>query len=140
MFTVCLTTSFKQQILDAIHDINTDTIKLALYTSTSTIGAATTVYTTTDEVSGSGYTAGGITLTGGTVWTDGTTVGFTFDNPTFGAMTVSGIRAALFYNSSKSNKAIGVIGFGSDLTCTAQSLEIQLPLSTATTGLFRFQN
>lgn len=138
MFTPSIATSFKAQILAGEHDMDTDTIKLALYNSTSSIGAATTVYTATNEVTGSGYTAGGITLTGGTIWTDGTTVGFSFDNPTTGVMTVSGIRSALFYNSSKSNKAVGVIGFGSDITCTAQSLQIVLPVSSTTTGLFKF--
>lgn len=137
MFTICFCTSFKQDILQAQQNVLTNTIKLALYTSSATIGHATTAYTTTNEISGAGYTAGGITLSGANIWTDGTTVGFTFTNPTFGPMTASNIQSGLLYNSTVSNKAVGVIGFASPLTCTNQSLELLLPASTTNTGFFK---
>lgn len=137
MFTVAICTSFKTELFTGEHNILTDTIKLALYTDDAVINAGTTVYTTTDEVSGPGYTAGGVTLTDATLWTDGTTAGFVFSNPTFGPMTVSDIRAGLFYNSSVSDKAIAVIGFSQNVFCINQSLVIQFPANTTTNGLIK---
>jgi len=125
-----MVSSFKQQILLGEHDLDTDVIKIALYTSAATLGPSTTVYTTSDEVVGTGYTAGGNTLTGASVTLDGTTavVGFTDTNWTSSTITA---RGALIYNSSKSNKAIAVLDFGSDKTSTAGTFTIDFPPAVA---------
>ena len=128
--------SFKQESWRAIHDLDTDTLKLALYTSLADLGAATTVYTTTQEVVGTGYTAGGIVLTNVQVLLSGTTAYATFDNPTWpGASFVT--RGGLIYNFSKSDKAIAVLDFGADKTA-GPNFTVQLPVATATTALLRF--
>lgn len=129
-------TSFKAEMLTGQHNILTNTIKLALYNSNATIGAATTVYTTSNEIVGVGYSAGGITATGANIWTDGTTVGFSFNSPIFGPMTVSDVRAGLFYNASVGNKAIGTIFFGTSQLCTNQSLFIAYGGNNTANGLF----
>ena len=110
-------TSFKAEILQGIHD-GADTYKMALYTSAATLGAATTVYTTTNEVVGIGYTAGGVTLSGFNVTTSGTTaiLDFTTD-PSWANATITA-RGALVYNASKSNKAVAIYDFGSDIAST----------------------
>jgi hypothetical protein len=132
--TLC--SSFKQESWQGIHDLDTDTLKLALYTSLADLGAATTVYTTTEEVVGTGYTAGGVVLTNVQVLLSGTTAYVTFDNPAWtGASFVT--RGGLIYNSSKSNKAIAVLDFGADKTA-GPNFTVQLPVATATSALLRF--
>ena len=76
-------TSFKAEILDEQHDLVADTIKIALYTSSASLGAGTTAYSTSNEISGTGYTAGGVELTSRTVSTSGTTAFFDADDPTW---------------------------------------------------------
>lgn len=130
--TTC--TSFKKEQYLAIHDFSTDVLKIALYTSTASIGADTTVYTTTDEVSGTGYTAGGVTLTGVTVNTSGTSAYVDFDDASWtGALTA---RGALIYNSSKANRAIAVLDFGADKTSMTTFL-VQMPVNDSTNALLR---
>lgn len=136
-FTVAMCTSFKAEILSGQHDLLTDTIKLALYTPSATIGEATTAYTTSNEVSGSGYTAGGMIMTSPVIFIDGTTAGGSFASPTFPAMTVPAIQVGLLYNASVSNKAIAVIAFGSPESCTNQSLEVIFGVNNSITGLLR---
>jgi hypothetical protein len=132
--TLC--SSFKQESWQGVHDLDTDTLKLALYTSLADLGAATTVYTTTQEVVGTGYTAGGIVLTNVQVLLSGTTAYATFDNPTWpGSSFVT--RGGLIYNFSKSDKAIAVLDFGADKTA-GPNFTVQLPVATATTALLRF--
>jgi len=131
-----LCSSFKQQILLGEHDLDTDVIKLALYTSAADLGAGTTVYSTSNEVVGVGYTAGGNTLTGATVSLSGTTAYVDFANTTWAASTITA-RAALIYNSSKSNKAIAVLDFGSDKTTTANNFTIQFPTNDASSAIVR---
>src|SRR5512137_2959510 len=114
-FDQTLTTSFKRDILLGVHDLETDTIKMALYLATADLGAATTIYTTTGETSGTGYSAGGKTLTGVTVLTSGTTAYVDFADPSWDPAAFTA-RGALIYNASKSNKAIAVLDFGSDKT------------------------
>ena len=134
-FDQTLTTSFKQDILLGVHDLDTDTIKMALYLATADLGAATTVYTTTGETAGTGYTAGGNTLTGVTVLTSDTTAYVDFADPTWNPANFTA-RGALIYNASKSNKAIAVLDFGSDKTTTT-TFTVQMPANTATSALIR---
>jgi hypothetical protein len=131
-----MVSSFKQQILLGEHDLDTDVIKIALYTSAADLGAGTTVYSTSNEVVGVGYTAGGNTLTGATVSLSGTTAYVDFANTTWAASTITA-RAALIYNSSKSNKAIAVLDFGSDKTTTANNFTIQFPANDASSAVVR---
>lgn len=135
-FDQTLTTSFKQDVLLGVHDLETDTIKLALFTASADLGAATTVYTTAGETSGTGYTAGGNTLTGVTVLTSGTTAYVDFADSTWNPAAFTA-RGALIYNASKSNKAIAVLDFGSDKTATT-IFTVQMPANTATSALIRF--
>lgn len=134
--TMC--SSFKQQILLGEHDLDTDVIKIALYTSAATLGASTTVYSTSDEVSSSGtnYTAGGNTLTGATVTLDGTTAIVDFNDTSWASSTITA-RGALIYNSSKSNKAIAVLDFGGDKTSTNGTFTINFPAAAASTAIIR---
>jgi hypothetical protein len=134
-FEQTLTTSFKQDILLGVHDLETDTIKMALYLATADLGAATTVYTTSGETSGTGYTAGGEILTGVTVLTSGTTAYVDFADPSWDPAAFTA-RGALIYNASKSNKAIAVLDFGSDKTATT-TFTVQMPANTATSALIR---
>jgi hypothetical protein len=131
-----MVSSFKQQILLGEHDLDTDVIKIALYTSAADLDAGTTVYSTSNEVVGVGYTAGGNTLTGATVSLSGTTAYVDFANTTWAASTITA-RAALIYNSSKSNKAIAVLDFGSDKTTTANNFTIQFPANDASSAVVR---
>lgn len=132
--TMC--SSFKYQLWLAQHDFSTDVFKLALYTSASSIGPDTTVYATTNEVTGTGYVAGGNTMTGVTVVLSGTTSYVDFDNVTWAASSITA-RGALIYNSSKSNKAVAVLDFGADKTSSGTPFVVQMPSNTATTALLR---
>ena len=129
--------SFKQESWLGIHDLATDTLKLALYTAAADLSQATTVYTTSGEVpTGSGYNAGGEVLTGAQVLLSGTTAYLTFDNPVWsGASFVC--RGGLIYNSSEADRAIAVLDFGSDKTANG-TFTIQLPAATAASALLRF--
>jgi len=128
--------SFKQQILLGEHDMDTDTLKIALYTASATLDASTTVYTTSNEVVGAGYTAGGNTLTGATVSLTGTTAFVDFSDTSWTTATITA-RGALIYNSSKSNKAVAVLDFGSDKTSTAGTFTIQFPANNASDAVVR---
>ena len=132
--TLC--SSFKQESWLGVHDLDTDVLKMALYTSAASLGADTTAYTLTGETSGTGYSAGGNILVNVQVLLSGTTAYVTFDNPSWsGASFVC--RGALIYNTSKSNKAIAVLDFGADKTASG-TFTVQLPLATATAALLRF--
>jgi hypothetical protein len=128
--------SFKQESWLGIHDLDTDTLKMALYTANANLSQATTVYTTADEVVGAGYTAGGEVITGAQVLLSGTTAYLTFNNPVWsGASFVC--RGALIYNASKADRAIAVIDFGADKTASG-TFTVQLPAATAAAALLRF--
>ena len=129
------TTSFKAELYQGIHDLTTDVIKVALYDANANLNADTTAYDTTSEIVGTGYVAGGKTMTGITVNTSGYTAYVGFDNVTWdpGAFTA---RCALIYNSSKANRSIAVLDFGSDKTTTT-SFTITMPSNTATAALIR---
>ena len=134
--TQAMCSSFKQQILLGEHDMDTDVIKIALYTSAADLSAATTAYSTSNEVVGTGYTAGGNTLTGASVSLTGTTAFVDFSDTTWTPATITA-RGALLYNSSKSNKAVAVLDFGSDKTSTAGSFTVQFPANDSSSAIVR---
>lgn len=136
--TQSMCTSFKVDLLAGVQDFDTDTFKIALYTSSASLGADTTVYTTSGEVPSTGnYTAGGNTLTVSvTPTSSGTTAYVDFDNTTWSAATITA-RGALIYNSSKSNKAVAVLDFGSDKTSTDGDFTIIFPAADATNAIIR---
>jgi len=146
--TQAMTTSFKGEILTATHNFGiaptrgastADTFKAALYITTATLGAATTAYTVTGEVSGAGYTAGGVTVTNATVpATSGTTAYWTPSaSITYSSVTLStAFDAVLIYNSSQSDKAVSVHTFGSQ-TITAGTFTLTMPSNTTSTALIR---
>jgi len=131
-----LTTSFKQQMIQAGQNLATDTLYIALYTAFSTIGPNTTAYTTSNEITGTGYTAGGIALTGVTIGTSTDGVVFVdFANAVWPNSQLTA-RGALIYNVTRSNASVAVLDFGSDKTMT--NFTITMPVNTATTALIRF--
>lgn len=134
--TQCMVSSFKTDMLSGNQALATDTIKIALYTSAATLNASTTAYTTTNEVVGTGYTAGGNTLTGATISLDGTTGICTFSNTSWTTSSITA-RGALIYNSTKSNKAIAVLDFGADKTSTSGTFTINFPAATAGSAIIQ---
>ena len=134
--TQAFCTSAKADFLSGTIDLDAHTIKIALYTSTATLDASTTAYTTTNEVVGTGYTAGGNTLTGATVSTSGTTAFVDFNDTTWATATITA-RGALIYDASASNKAIAVLDFGADKTSTAGNFTVQFPTADATNAIIR---
>ena len=136
MITAGLTNSFKEQLLLGIHDFDTDVMKIALYTSAAVLGPDTLEYTAFEEVSGVGYTATGLVLTGATVTRTNNVAYVSFSNPTWNAATFT-TRGALIYNSSKSNRSVGVLNFGLDQTMLSQQFQIQFPPNNADTALIR---
>ena len=130
------TTSFKAELYQAVHNLLTDTIKIALYTGNVSLGYATTGYSSTNEVTGTGYTAGGVIMTGVTINTSGYVAYVNFSNVVFNAAVTA--RCALIYNASKGNKSICVIDFGSDKT--SSNFTITMPANTSTAALIRSSN
>jgi len=128
--TQAMCTSFKAEILDEQHDLAADTLKIALYTSSASLDASTTAYTTSNEISGSGYSAGGETLTSTTVSTSGTTAFFDADDPTWTSASFTA-RGALIYNSTNGDKAIAVLNFGGDFTVSSGTFRIVFPAAGA---------
>jgi len=131
------TTSFKAEVYQAVHNLLTDTIKIALYTSNANLDETTTVYSTLREVVASGYTAGGEVMTGVALNTSGYTVYVNWANVSWSTAVTA--RCALIYNASKSNKSIAVLDFGSDKTSTT-TFTITMPANTATSALIRSSN
>jgi hypothetical protein len=137
--TSAICTSFKQELLVATHNFTAstgDTFKLALYSSSATLGATTTAYVTTGEATGTNYTAGGGTLTSVTPTTSGTTAVCDFADLTFGTATITA-RGCLIYNDTDSDKAVAAIDFGGDKTSTAGDFTIVFPSPTATGAIIR---
>jgi len=130
------TTSFKKQLYQGVHDLTTDTLKIALYTANADLNEGTTVYTTSGEVTGTGYVVGGVLLTGVTLETSGSTAYVNFANVVFNASVTA--RCALIYNVTQGNKSIAVLDFGSDKTST--NFTITMPANTATAALIRSSN
>lgn len=133
-----LCTSFKKELLEGLHDFNVgaNTYKLALYTNSASFTAATTVYTATNEVSGTGYSAGGGTLTNIDPTTSGTTAFIDFADLTFSTATITA-RGALIYNSTNGNRTVCVLDFGSDKTSTAGDFTIVFPTADASNAIVR---
>lgn len=130
------TTSFKKELYEAVHNLATDTLKIALYTASADLNEATTVYSSVNEVSGGGYTLGGVTLTGVTISSSGYTAYVNFADVVFNAAVTA--RCALIYNSSKADRSIAVLDFGSDKT--SSNFTITMPNNTATSALIRSSN
>jgi hypothetical protein len=133
--------SFKNELLGGIHDLDTDTLKIALYTSSAVLDATTTAYSATNEVTGTGYTAGGKTITAVTI-TNQTDTNYTttldFDDIAWTASTFTA-RGALVYNSSKANRAVFVLDFGGDKTVSSQTLTVRLPANAFDTAILRIK-
>jgi len=137
--TSALCTSFKQEILVGTHNFTAtsgNTFKLALYTSSATLNASTTAYTTSNEVSGTGYTAAGAALTSVTPTTSGTTAFCDFADLTFSSSTITA-NGALIYNDTQSDEAVCSLAFGGDKTSTAGDFTIQFPTADASNAIIR---
>ena len=137
--TQAMCTSFKQELLEAVHNFKNsggDTFKIALYTSSASLGAGTTAYTTINEVSGTGYTAGGNTLTRVDPSSSGTTAITDFADSTWSSATITA-RGALIYNDTDSDKAVAVLDFGADKISSGGDFTIQFPAADASNAIIR---
>jgi hypothetical protein len=139
------TTSFKVELLQAVHNFgptSANTFKVALYTASADINASTTVYSTTNEVTGTGYTAGGNTLVISTSPTSGNntanipTAYVSFNNTSWTSASFTA-RAALIYNSSQSNKSVAILDFGADKTVSNDTFQIIFPTPDANSAIVR---
>lgn len=146
--TQAMCTSFKGEILSGVHALGTtvtrattaaDTLKAALYVTTATVNASTTAYSATNEVSGAGYSAGGVTVTNATAPTTSGTTGYWTPSAsiTYTSVTLTtAFDCVLIYNSTQSNKAISVHTFGSQ-TVTAGTFTLTMPTNDASNALIR---
>lgn len=134
--TQAMCTQFKRDVMLGLHDLDTDTIKIALYTSAATLGAATTAYSVTNEVSGAGYTAGGVALTSASVIINSTSGCFDSDDPEWTSATFTA-RGALIYNDTESDLAIAVLDFGGDFAVAGGTFRIVFPAQTASNAIIR---
>jgi len=138
--STAMCTSFKSQLMSGLHDFDNpggNTFKIALYTSSATLGASTTVYSSSNEVAtGGGYTAGGNTLTSVSPTTSGTTAYVDFADTTWSAATITA-NGALIYNSNSSNAAVVVLAFGSDKSSSNGDFQIVFPTANATDAIIR---
>jgi len=138
--TTALCTSFKQEILEAVHNFKNSggsTFNLALYTSSASLGAGTTAYTTSNEVSGTNYTAKGQSLTRVDPSTSGTTALTDFADLTFSNATVTARGALIFNDSASGDPAVCALDFGGDKTSTAGDFTIQFPTADASNAIIR---
>ena len=144
--TQAMCTSFKTELLQGVHNFYNGsgggsagtgaTFKLALYTSSATLDAATTAYATTNETTGTGYSAGGNSLTNVTPTSSGTTAFTDFADTTWSTSTITA-RGALIYNSTQSNKAVAVLDFGSDKSSSSGDFTIQFPTADSSNAIIR---
>ncbi len=137
--TSALCTSFKQEILVGTHNFTAssgNTFKLALYTSSATLNASTTAYTTSNEVSGTGYTAAGAALTSVTPTTSSTTAFCDFADLTFSSSSITA-NGALIFNDTQSDKAVCSLAFGGDKQSTDGDFTIQFPTADASNAIIR---
>jgi len=130
--------SFKKELLEAEHDFTTDTFKIALFSNAATLNSSTTAYSVSNEVTGAGYTAGGATLTVVAPATSGNSAFVDFSDVTFTSSTITA-RGALIYNSSKSNKAVVVLDFGSDITTNNATFTITMPAASVGNAIVRIE-
>jgi len=131
------TTSFKKELYTAVHNLATDTIKIALYTGNANLNEDTTVYSTTNELVAAGYTAGGEIMTGVAISSSGYVAYANWNNVSWTAALTA--RCALIYNVTQGNKSIAVLDFGSDKASTT-TFTITMPANTSTTALIRSSN
>ena len=135
--TQAMCTQFKKDVMLGLHDLDSDTIKIALYTSSATLSAATDTYTTSGEVaSGGGYTTGGETLANASVIENGTSGCFDSDDPEWTSATFTA-RGALIYNDTDGDRAIAVLDFGGDFTVAGGTFKIVFPAQTASNAIVR---
>ena len=137
--TQAMCTSFKKELLEGTHNFKAtggNSFKLALYTSSATMSASTTAYSTNQEASGTNYTAGGAALTNVNPTTSGTTAYTDFADLTFSTATVTA-RGCMIYNDTNSDKSVATIDFGGDKTSTAGDFTVVFPAATATGAIIR---
>jgi uncharacterized protein YfiM (DUF2279 family) len=141
--TQAMPTSFKVEILQAVHNFgptSANTFKMALYTNSATLSAATTIYSSTNEVVSANYTAGGLALTISTTPTSGgTTAYISFTSPVTWSGVTFTTRGALIYNSTQSNKAVAVIDFGTDQIVSGGDFNVIFPAAAAATAILRIE-
>ena len=130
------TTSFKLELYTGVHNLSSNTLKVALYTASANLDESTTEYNSTNEVSGGGYPPGGVALSGVTISSDGYTAFVNFNDAVFNASVTA--RCALIYNVTQANKSIAVLDFGSDKT--SSNFTIVMPANTASSALIRSSN
>mgnify|MGYP005988556235 FL=1 len=137
--TSTLTTSFKVELLTGTHNFTNssgNSFKLALYTSSATLGATTTAFTTTGQASGTNYTSGGAALTNVTPSSTGTTAVTDFNDLTFSTATITA-RGCMIYNDTNGDKSVATIDFGGDKTSTAGDFTVVFPAKAASTAIIR---
>ncbi len=135
-----LCTSFKVELLEGVHDFTTgtgDTFKIALYTSSATLDASTTAYSATNEVSGTGYTAGGEALTNVSPTSSGTTAFIDFADVTWSSATITARGALIFKDSASGDPSVVVLDFGADKTSTAGDFTVVFPTADASNAIIR---
>jgi len=138
--STAMCTSFKQELLEAKHNFlasGGNTFKLALYTSSATLGAATTAYSVTNEASGTGYSAGGAALTNVNPSSSGTTALTDFDDLTFSSATITANGALIYNDTASGDPAVCSLAFGGDKTSTAGDFTIQFPAADASNAIIR---
>ena len=138
--STAMTTSFKSELMSALHDFDNpggNTFKIALYTSSATLGASTTAYSATNEVAtGGGYTAGGNTLTAVSPTTSGTTAFVDFADTTWSSSTITA-NGCLIYNNTNANRAVVSLAFGSDKSSSNGDFQIVFPTANASDAIIR---
>jgi hypothetical protein len=139
--TQAMTTSFKRQLLEAGHNFKTsgaggNTFNIALYTSSANLDASSTVFTTSNEATGTNYVSGGKPLTNATPTTSGTTAFCDFSDVTWSASSITA-RGAMIYNTSNSNASVAILDFGADKTSTSGDFTVQFPTADATNAIIR---
>ena len=138
--TQAMCTSFKKELLEGVHNFKNsggNTFNLALYTSSASLGAGTTAYTTSNEVSGTGYTAKGAALTNVDPSTSSTTALTDFNDLTFSTATITARGALIFNDSASGDPAVCVLDFGGDKTSTNGDFTIQFPTADASNAIIR---
>lgn len=142
MITGAVCTTFINELPQGLHNLQAggNVYKVALYDNSATLNASTTVYSTTNEITGTGYTAGGEIVTSVTPVTSGTTSLLDFADAAFAAVTISNVGGALIYNSTNGNRAVVVLEFNSVVAATAKTLNIIFPGATVSTAILRIAN
>jgi len=138
--TQAICTSFKQELMQGTHNFTNSTgnsFKIALYTSSATLGATTTAYSATNEVSGTGYTAAGAALTNVTPTTSSTTAYIDFSDVSWTSSTITARGAVIYNDTASGDPAVCVLDFGADKTSTAGTFTVQFPTADASNAIIR---